>query len=301
MSAANALKRLGLLLMILKRNHYPTKLELLEYFEERDLGMSERSFSRMLEHLRNDFDICISYHATHRGYYIDWNNSMDLYALEDLIELSQINQLIIEYLKKQSVHSEYIILDSRTELDGMESFVPLMKAINKKQEVAFKHFKYETEEESHQQIQPYFLKEFERRWYVVGKRVSDGARRVYGLDRISELEVLRQRFTKDDRFQLDQYTDSVGLKLIGDELHTIRLQFSRHIGHYIQSLPIHKSQTLIQKTATSMVFELTCRLTYELFNLIMKYGAEVKVLSPDSLADWVKEEHLKSIQLYDIN
>jgi predicted DNA-binding transcriptional regulator YafY len=89
--------------------------------------------------------------------------------------------------------------------------------------------------------------------------------------------------------------------LVESWLHTIRLQFSRHIGHYIQSLPIHKSQTLIQKTASSMVFELKCRLTYELFNLIMKYGAEVKVLGPESLAEWVKEEHLKSIQLYDKN
>jgi len=39
---------------------------------------------------------------------------MDLYAMEDLIELSQINQLIIEYLKNQAVHNDYIILDSRT-------------------------------------------------------------------------------------------------------------------------------------------------------------------------------------------
>ena len=48
-----------------------------------------------------------------------------------------------------------------------------------------------------------------------------------------------------------------------------------------------------------MTFELECALSYELFNLIMKYGAEVQVLSPQSLVDWVREEHEKSVRLYD--
>jgi predicted DNA-binding transcriptional regulator YafY len=316
MSARNTLKRLGLLIMILKRNHYPSKQELLDYYEQRDLGMSDRSFSRMLEHLRNEFDIQIAYHPAHRGYYIDWNKSMDLYAMEDLIELSQINQLIIEYLKNQAVHNDYIILDSRTEMEGMDVFVPLMKAIKECKEVRFNHFKYETEQMSEQLVQPYFLKEFERRWYLVGKRITDGKRRVYGLDRIHNFEQSTKGFTKDERFHIEDYKNTVGLKIVGEgvqtvqtvqtvqsaksmqSVQTVRLQFTRFMGYYIESLPIHHTQILVEKTIGHMIFELKCHISYELFNLIMKYGAQVKVLAPDTLAQWVSDEHQKSFAQY---
>ena len=48
-----------------------------------------------------------------------------------------------------------------------------------------------------------------------------------------------------------------------------------------------------------MTFRLECTLSYELFNLIMKYGAEVQVLGPQTLVNWVREEHEKSVRLYE--
>ena len=56
---------------------------------------------------------------------------------------------------------------------------------------------------------------------------------------------------------------------------------------------------MLQEDDIHMTFELECALSYELFNLIMKYGAEVQVLGPQSLVDWVREEHEKSVRLYD--
>ena len=93
----------------------------------------------------------------------------------------------------------------------------------------------------------------------------------------------------------------VGVHVTDTTIHRVQLRFSRLLGHYIRSLPIHASQTLLQEDDIHMTFELECALSYELFNLIMKYGAEVQVLGPPSLVHWVREEHEKSVRLYDNN
>lgn len=299
MPAIKSIKRLGVIVFLLKRNHYPSLEVLLNALETRDLGSSERSIRRLFQELRDEFGIFVRYDAAHKGYFIDWQESSDIFSLEDLLELGQINQLIIEYLRNTAVHDDYIYLESRTDLEGIDYLVPLMKAIKDRKVVEFTHHKYKTEQRSQQLVQPYFLKEFERRWYLVGIRMRDGKRRVYGLDRIHDLRVSSESFRKQPHFHIEDYSKMVGVHVTDTTIHRVQLRFSRLLGHYIRSLPIHASQTLLQEDDIHMTFELECALSYELFNLIMKYGAEVQVLSPQSLVDWVREEHEKSVRLYD--
>tara|TARA_A200000113_G_scaffold221313_1_gene232971 strand:+ start:846 stop:1211 length:366 start_codon:yes stop_codon:yes gene_type:complete len=119
------------------------------------------------------------------------------------------------------------------------------------------------------------------------------------LDRIHDLRVSSESFRKQPHFHIEDYSKMVGVHVTDTTIHRVQLRFSRLLGHYIRSLPIHASQTLLQEDDIHMTFELECALSYELFNLIMKYGAEVQVLSPQSLVDWVREEHEKSVRLYD--
>lgn len=299
MPAIKSIKRFGVIVFLLKRNHYPSLDVLLDTLERRDLKSSERSLRRLFQELRDEFGIFVRYHATHKGYFIDWQESSDIFSLEDLLELGQINQLIIEYLRNTAVHNDYIYLESRTDLEGIDYLVPLMKAIKDRKVLEFSHHKYQTEQHSQQTVQPYFLKEFERRWYLVGIRMRDGKRRVYGLDRIHDLRVSNECFRKQPHIHIEDYSKSVGVHVIDTEVHSVELRFSRLLGHYIRSLPIHASQTLLYEDDVYMTFRLECTLSYELFNLIMKYGAEVQVLGPQTLVNWVREEHEKSVRLYE--
>lgn len=300
MPAIKSIKRLGVIVFLLKRNNYPSLEVLLDALETRDLRSSERSLRLFFQELRNEFGIFVRYHATHKGYFIDWKESTDLFSLEDLLELGQINQLIIEYLRNTAVHDDYIYLESRTDLEGIDYLIPLMKAIKDRKMVEFTHHKYQTEQRSDQQVQPYFLKEFERRWYLIGICMKDGKRRVYGLDRIHDLRVSNEVFRKQPHIHIEDYSKVVGVHVIDTTVHKIQLRFSRLLGHYIKSLPIHSSQVLIQESDDQMTFELECTLSYELFNLIMKYGAEVPVLALQTLVNWVRDEHKKSLGFYEL-
>ena len=115
MPAIKSIKRLGVIVFLLKRNHYPSLEVLLDALENRDLGSSERSLRRLFQELRDEFGIFVRYHAAHKGYFIDWQESSDIFSLEDLLELGQINQLMIEYLRNTAVHDDYIYLESRTD------------------------------------------------------------------------------------------------------------------------------------------------------------------------------------------
>ena len=59
MPAIKSIKRLGVIVFLLKRNHYPSFEVLLNALETRDLGSSERSIRRLFQELRDEFGIFV--------------------------------------------------------------------------------------------------------------------------------------------------------------------------------------------------------------------------------------------------
>ncbi len=69
---------------------------------------------------------------------------------------------------------------------------------------------------------------------------------------------------------------------------------------YILTKPIHHSQRLIEKNKTdgSMTFELTVIVNHELITQLIGFGAGIKILAPQSLADHIAHIFRKGAQLY---
>ena len=59
MPAIKSIIRLGVIVFLLNRNHYPSLVVLLDALENRDLGSSERSLRRLFQELRDEFGIFV--------------------------------------------------------------------------------------------------------------------------------------------------------------------------------------------------------------------------------------------------
>lgn len=134
-------------------------------------------------------------------------------------------------------------------------------------------------------MEPYALKLFHRRWYVVGRSPQLDALRVYALDRFCGLELTDRPFHLPDDFDAATYfADSYGV--IADPLAqpvAIRLKAYGTKALYLKALPLHASQRIVAETENYTLFELCVRPTYDFYQELLSHGPEVEVTAPASV------------------
>ena len=138
-------------------------------------------------------------------------------------------------------------------------------------------------------IEPYFVRLFKQRWYVIGFSHKHNAIRTFAFDRICNINISEDKFVMPEGLNVESYfSDSFGIMQHDNvQMETIRLKFIAEQGVYVETRPLHHSQKLIGKTDEYMVFELTLRPTFDFFQELMSYGSDLEVLSPQSLRDRV--------------
>ncbi len=144
-------------------------------------------------------------------------------------------------------------------------------------------------------IDPYCVKVFRQRWYVLAFNRRQGALRTYGLDRITDLRVTDERFTYPEDFDPQAYFDTCFGIIATDEVDVerIRVKVYGNQCNYFRSLPLHHSQTETETTEDYSIFEYVLKPTYDFRQELLSQGADVEVLKPQwfrqELADITKE------------
>lgn len=122
-------------------------------------------------------------------------------------------------------------------------------------------------------IEPYCVKLFENRWYVLARNVQHDNVRIYGLDRIAALEITSDTFKLPEGFSApDCFSNYYGI-IIDEKAKAERIvvrSFGDHVP-YMGSLPLHHSQKLIKDNGGHADFELFLAPT---FDFIMKLLSE---------------------------
>lgn len=139
-------------------------------------------------------------------------------------------------------------------------------------------------------IEPYCVKLFENRWYVLAHNVQYDDIRIYGLDRIEDLKVSDSTFKLPKDFSASEYFLSyygiVTNMNIEPERIVVRV-YKDHIP-YISSLPLHHSQRLLEDNGEYADFELYLAPTYDFVMGLLHVGAMIEVISPVSLRKTMK-------------
>ncbi len=141
-------------------------------------------------------------------------------------------------------------------------------------------------------IEPYCLKIFRQRWYLLARSPYDDKLRVYGLDRILGLSV------SDNHFQLPEDFDAASIFencfgiIIGtnDKPTTIIFKVINDQQKYIRSLPLHHSQKEICSEPDYSIFSVFVKPTFDLIQEFLKYGYDLEVIEPIEL-----RQHLSNI------
>ena len=150
-------------------------------------------------------------------------------------------------------------------------------------------------------LQPYAMRVYNQRWYVVGRFKESGNIRNIALDRILRMEITDEEFALPEDFDAnDYYTHTVGI-FVNEKLKPQRVVL-RTFGvstEYMRSVPLHHSQREIATNGNEYSdFEYYLNLTPELTGKLLSKGDWVEVLEPKELREAVKNNATSITNLY---
>ena len=242
------------------------------------------------------------------GINIECDRSKNVYFVKNPEAIDE-NKLSKWLLEKYSIPKDFATfngLKDRVLLEeiplGQAFLPPIMEAMMHHLElmIGYQQFKVEQRQEFH--MQPYALKVFNRRWYLLGYLKEQEGLRTIALDRILDLKVLKKSFKLPKDFDARKYFANVVGIFVNNDLPVTKVMIRAYgtQAEYLRSTPLHKSQSEGRSKRHEFA-EFTYRLcvTPELVSQLLAMGEKVEVIEPQELRETIKERFQLAIKYYD--
>jgi len=252
---------------------------------------SVRTFERDKKDIATLFGIDIYFDRKDKTYAINEEEIGDQ-SVTRMIEAFSIHHALQEGNKL----SPSVFLEKRKSL-GTELIHGIIHAIQNRFILQFTHQKHWEDFSTQREVKPIAIKESQQRWYLVCLEISSNTVKTFGLDRISNLKITDTKF-KPFVFDVEkEFRNAFGI-LRDMPAEKVILQFSTMQGRYIKTFPLHDSQRIIAETEDAVTFEMYICLTHDFIMELLRYGNNVKVLSPESFIKTMKARVSEMTNLY---
>ena len=248
--------------------------------------LSRSTFNRWKDAIFSQFGIIISCQRA-GGYLYYIENPED-------IDEDELKKWMLDSFAVSNLISENFSLKDRILVNSIPSahnhLAALLEAMRENHAVTITYCRFNRTESHKFAIEPYCVKLFEDRWYVLARNVQYDDLRIYGLDRIADLEVTADTFRLPKDFSAsDYFSNYYGIvtdKGVKPQRIVIRA-YGSHIP-YIKSLPLHHSQRLLEDNGEYADFEFFLTPTYDFVMRLLHVGAMMEVISPETLRKTMK-------------
>ncbi len=175
---------------------------------------------------------------------------------------------------------------------------PIIEAMKENWVLNITYHSYWKDEENNFDVQPYCVKLFRQRWYLVARSTYsyyyEKGPRIYSLDRIKQLHATEETFEMPKDWSAQEYFDGC-FGIIADqsmEPQTVKLKVSVGHANYIRDLKIHETQEEIERNEEYSIFTLFIRPAFDFQQEILRNGEDIEVLEPL----WLRQEIAGKIQ-----
>lgn len=210
-----------------------------------------------------------------------------------------IQRLEDKIYTEKSHHPAIIHLDKNEKLKGLEHLDVLYQAIIKKIVLKITYKSFKAHEASEVIFHPFILKEFNNRWFLVGKTNKDKPIITYALDRIiavdydTSIPYIETPFNGDD-----YYKNVIGVTVSNSRPERIQFWIDKYNAPYVITKPLHHTQRIIEEREDGVVFNIFVQINFELERLILGFGDSIEVLKPKKLRNRIKQKLFKATKYY---
>ena len=280
---------------------------------ERRFGQkySRRSFNNHRLAAEEVFGISIECNRSTNRYYIPYSESAldGKESVSWLIDTFTVGSLLT--MGKERLSGRVSVEEIPS---GQKFLTSIMQAMEDGREIEITYSKYRSDKAEVLHVQPFAVKEHERRWYLVGFcRERAGAKgdnadreawRVYGMDRIVSLKEMESTFHLPKGFDVeDIFSQSYGIFFPkkGQKAVSVRLKVTEKEASYLRDLPIHRSQEEEGQSpdGKGRIFRIRVIPNENLVMEICRRAGSMEVLEPLELREQVSERLRTALKGYE--
>ncbi len=224
-------------------------------------------------------------------------------ASKDFIQNNSLNNWmfntisLMNILDGREALKDRILLEHIPSSNDKDNLQVILEAMEQSRRISFNYIKYynnpEHKPELFEGAEPYCVKLFERRWYVLchTNKLKNNGMRTLSLDQISDLKLLKSTFKLPKNFNAEDYFEDVyGITTgMNGEFSTIKVKVDAARANYIRALPLHHSQEEDQHDEYS-IFTYKLRPANDFYQALLHEGELLEVIEPVDVREAMKKK-----------
>lgn len=231
--------------------HQPDSKSILNHLRGFNHELSLRQLQRHLKKLVDNDRI--EFHPRTRTYSIDEEHLESTTSSQERLERAMAYETIwAEQNTNHPLGHPIIAFEAYNNFKGAENLPILLQAIRENKVLEFHYINYYGDNvASDRRVAPLFLREYLNRWYLSAWDLKKNGQRLFGIDRIENLDIQMESFDPTVHYQAcwDNFEHVVGLQYNKDdeplEVMDLLIRSEKHNEAFLDSLPLHHSQKKI--------------------------------------------------------
>ena len=191
--------------------------------------------------------------------------------------------------------------DENKQLKGMEYFTPLFECISRKEVIKLQYQSYKDDAAKIYVIHPYYLKEYNQRWFLFALNNECQHITIFPLDRIKGLAKTSGLFIENNKVDFEHYFDNIiGVSSNKNDVPTIIiLKVCAEQLPYMLTKPLHHTQVVREFMQDGdAIISIKVIPNFELIQQLLSFGERVTVLEPETLRDEIKHRIENNLRNY---
>jgi predicted DNA-binding transcriptional regulator YafY len=292
---------------------------------QRKLELSEKTIDRYIRYLRDFLYAPIKYDRNKKGYYLSqkWTfpfpklTEGEIFSLLIFINLihqfkgtpleeplKTLEEKIKLYLPQETnlnPHEIEMMLSVnlspiKLKIDIKDVFEKIFYAIKERRRIFISYYNIEKNEITERKVDPYHIFNFEGVWYFCGFCHLRNEDRIFALDRIKKINILKEKFKLPENFDIKEYF-SKAFRIYKGDTQKVRILFDSYQARWIKERIWHENQKIEELENGEIIFEIEGNIE-EIKRWVLSYGRHAKILEPESLKEEIKKEIQEMFRVY---
>src|SRR5256712_3976676 len=293
------------------------------------LGMSRASVKRDLDYMRDRFNAPIDYDRAANGYRFGeprtgpryelpglWFSADEAYALLSMHTLlaelqpgllephvaplqARLRAILGGEPAWEDIEKRIRVFQPERRTAPTEHFGIVATAVLKRSRLWIRHYHRKDDRETEREISPQRLVHYRDNWYVDGYCHVREALRSFAVDAIRAAELRDTRAEEVPAAELDEHLGAGYGIFAGREVQWASLRFTPEAARWVAAQSWHPKQRARFDPEGSYLLEVPYAHDRELLMEILKFGADVEVLAPESLRQRVAESLKQAASRYE--
>ena len=146
-------------------------------------------------------------------------------------------------------------------------------------------------------VDPYHLWAMSGTFYLIGRCGLRDDIRMFAIDRIESLSLLKETFPVPKDFSLEEYLRTAFRVMTGHP-ETVKVRFAPDAARVVRERIWHPTQQILEHADGSLTATLEVPINFEIVSWILGFGSAAHVLHPTELRQRILEEHQAATENY---